>query len=251
MTTPQDPSDSPAPGWQPPDAAPPQEPERPGPYEGTYGSSQPPPGTAPYGGAPPHPGQAHPGGAHPAPYAEGPPPGGPQLAGRWARLGGAILDSLIVGAASVPFIVQAIKWDELNKAAESGDTMVAPGDVYDIPRLLIGYAFALVIGFAYYVVQHVKWGQTIGKRAAGTRVVRASDNGAIGWGEAITRQVVTYIFSVGSAALNFVVPIFGVLGILDPAWILWDQRRQALHDKAAGTVVLKVDHRAPNPYHRG
>ena len=29
-----------------------------------------------------------------------------------------------------------------------------------------------------------------------------------------------------------------VLSFLDPAWLLWDPKRQALHDKVADTVVV-------------
>jgi uncharacterized RDD family membrane protein YckC len=28
------------------------------------------------------------------------------------------------------------------------------------------------------------------------------------------------------------------LGALDPLWCLWDDKRQCLHDKAAGTIVI-------------
>jgi uncharacterized RDD family membrane protein YckC len=28
------------------------------------------------------------------------------------------------------------------------------------------------------------------------------------------------------------------LSLLDPAWLLWDAKRQALHDKVADTVVV-------------
>ena len=29
-----------------------------------------------------------------------------------------------------------------------------------------------------------------------------------------------------------------VVRLLDPAWLLWDPKRQALHDKVADTVVV-------------
>ena len=29
-----------------------------------------------------------------------------------------------------------------------------------------------------------------------------------------------------------------VLNVLDPAWLLWDPKRQTLHDKVAETVVV-------------
>ncbi|MFG2005669.1 RDD family protein [Spirillospora sp. NPDC048911] len=224
--TPQDPS----PEWQPP------EPERPRPYEGTYGGVRPP---APGGAVPPGPYPQQ------GPYA----PHGPELASRWARLGASLLDGLIVGAVSAPFLIQAIRWNELDEIAQSGRS-TSPLDAYDIPRLIAGYAVALVLGFAYFTIQHARSGQTVGKRAAGIRVVRADDNGAITWRQAVLRQVVVYLFNAVAGVANFVFPLISLVGVLDPAWILWDPRRQSLHDKAAGTLVLKVDHRAPNPYRR-
>ena len=40
----------------------------------------------------------------------------------------------------------------------------------------------------------------------------------------------------------------GVLSLLDPAWISWDPRRQALYDKVARTVVVQAGPGIPNPY---
>ena len=37
------------------------------------------------------------------------------------------------------------------------------------------------------------------------------------------------------------VPLAGsIYGLLDTLWLLWDRRRQCLHDKAAHTVVVKT-----------
>ncbi|MFD0685086.1 RDD family protein [Actinomadura fibrosa] len=243
--------------------------DRPPPYQGAYGGlpayGQPVPGASDPGqgasgyGQPapgqPFPGHAPPGYGQPG-YGQpgyGPPGHGGQgdpLAGRGARLGAGILDGLIVGLVSVPFIIQAIRWDKLQDAADSGTT-IAPDDIYDIPRLMIGYAITFVLGFAYYVVAHARWGQTVGKRAVGIRLVRASDLGAVGWGQVCARQGFVYLFSIGTAVLNLLGPFGGVLGLvalLDNAWILWDQRRQAVHDKVAGTVVVKAAPWIPNPY---
>ncbi|QXJ24420.1 RDD family protein [Actinomadura graeca] len=235
--------------WQAPDTAPHQdEPaDRPPPYQGSYGSGP--------AGAQPLPAYPQPGGAQ-QPYGQpayGPPGhGGPgdHLAGRWARLGAALLDGLIVGVVSLPFLIQAIRWDRLKEISESGET-ATPSDMYDIPRLLIGYAVAFVLGFAYYTVLHARWGQTVGKRAAGIRLVRASDQAAVGWGQAAARQGFVYLITIGTAVLNLLGPaggLVGIAGLLDNAWILWDARRQALHDKVAGTIVVKAPSWAPNPY---
>ncbi|GGQ22037.1 putative RDD family membrane protein YckC [Actinomadura coerulea] len=255
------PQDTPKPdnGWQPPDqpaGEAPASPERPPPYQGSYGG--PPPQAVPGAGhghpgapppqAPPVPGYGPPGYHHPGPQ-------GPQdmTAGRLVRLGAGILDSFVIGIAATPAVLFSIRWDRVRDMAESGEPMTNPFDLYDIPRLVTGYAIAFLLGFAYFTVLHARWGQTLGKKAFGIRLVRASDLSAVSWGQALGRQAFVYAISIATGALNLVTPaagILGLVGLLDNAWILWDERRQALHDKVAGTVVVKATPWTPNPYAR-
>ncbi|MFI0482476.1 RDD family protein [Actinomadura sp. 9N215] len=255
-------------------------PERPPPYQGTYGAQpgQAPPGQAPPGQAPPGPvaGHGQPGqgppvyGTPPQPGYGPPQPGyghpgygpqvqprpgygGPQdvLAGRGARLGAGILDGLIISFFAVPAIVFSIRWDRLEESVESNEPISDPLDLYNVPRLLAGYAVVFLLGFAYYTVMHARSGQTLGKKAVGIRLVKASDHSAVTWGQAIGRQAFVYAITIATGALNFLSPALGVLGLaglLDNAWILWDAQRQALHDKVAGTVVVKTAPWMPNPY---
>jgi uncharacterized RDD family membrane protein YckC len=37
----------------------------------------------------------------------------------------------------------------------------------------------------------------------------------------------------------------GLFALINESWLLWDPRRQCLHDKAAGTVVVKKSTLAP------
>ncbi|MFS2292825.1 MAG: RDD family protein [Actinomadura sp.] len=238
-----------APDPQPPAPdGPDRTPERPPPYQGIYGAGpgQAPPGPA-AGSGPPRPGYGPPG--HPPPGA-----GGPQdhLAGRWARLGAALLDSLVLGVASVPAILFSIRWDALRESMSSGEPVTDPMDLYHIPRLIGAYVVVFLLGFAYFTVAHAKWGQTIGKKALGIRVVSVADHSALTWRQAIGRQAFVYAVSVATALLNLVPggALIGVLGMLDNAWILWDGQKQAVHDKVAGTLVLKAPPWAPNPYAR-
>jgi uncharacterized RDD family membrane protein YckC len=71
------------------------------------------------------------------------------------------------------------------------------------------------------------------------RVVRADDAGAIGYGQAAWRLLFAYVVSLVTC---------GVGGLVDVAWILWDRRRQALHDKVAHTVVIRTQPGMPDPY---
>ncbi|GGV14919.1 hypothetical protein GCM10010182_39540 [Actinomadura cremea] len=250
--------------------------DRPPPYQGVYGAE---PGRQPlpsYGRpAPPHPGQpqavpgpgqqpygvppqGRPGYGQPGygPAGYGPPPGhgSPEdmLAGRWARLGAAVLDSLILAVVMIPIMLASIRWDRFTEMAESGDPITDPMELYNIPVLLTGYAVTFLIGFAYYTFTHVKWGQTLGKRACGIRLVTAGDQSAVGWGQVVRRQALVYAISVVTVVLNFAAPAaafpISILAMLDNAWILWDPRRQALHDKVAGTIVVKVTPWTTDPY---
>ena len=54
---------------------------------------------------------------------------------------------------------------------------------------------------------------------------------------ALRRQLVGVTTSVFS--LSAVLGLAGtILSVLDPAWLLWDKRRQCIHDKVADTVVV-------------
>ncbi|WP_030165318.1 RDD family protein [Spirillospora albida] len=216
--------------------------DRPPPFEGTYGAQ-----TGPDLPRYPQAGPGEPGYGPPA-YAAARPED--LLAGRWARLGGGILDGLVVGFVSVPLVLPAVRWGRLQDAAETGETLGVT-EMYNIPLLMIGYAVSFLLGFAYYTVCHVKWGQTLGKKAVGIRVVRAEDHGAVGWGRSCARQGFVYLFGVATALLNLAGPVgglAGLAGLLDNAWILWDPKRQAVHDKVGRTVVIKAAPWFPNPY---
>ncbi|MER6809132.1 RDD family protein [Spirillospora sp. NPDC000708] len=269
-----------------PDVPAPAEPadDRPPPYQGMYGA---PPGRpqpaftppagypapesgqagygqgpgapqAPYGpGQPPY-GQA----PHPqAPYGPGPGYGPPSLApvdpnapaSRGLRFAAGLIDRFIVGLFNVPVVLFAIRWDRLREVADTGQSLDNPLDAYDLPRLAVGYAVAMLLGVAYYTVQHAVWGKTIGKRAVGIRVVRADDRTAAGWGQIIARQGFVFLTDAITTALTLLVPfggLFGFVALLDNAWILWDRDRRAVHDKVAGTVVVRAPAWAPDPYAR-
>jgi hypothetical protein len=80
-------------------------------------------------------------------------------------------------------------------------------------------------GFYFTVLTVLLHGQTPGKRLLGIRVIRL-DGAPIGWWIAFER--------FGGYAASF---FSGTLGF---AQILWDRNRQALHDKATNTVVIRV-----------
>jgi uncharacterized RDD family membrane protein YckC len=184
--------------------------------QSSEGVPPPPPSQQPYPSAPPI----------SEPYGAAPGPGGVEYGSRWSRLLAAIIDGLITGAIGwvlvLPFFGAGAMFDSGTKhlGARVGANLVTT-----------------VIAVIYYTVQHGKWGQTIGKRALNIRVVRAADGGPISYGQAAGRSLFTYLISIVTC---------GIGAIVDAAWILGDQRRQALHDKVVGSVVLRAD--GPDPY---
>lgn len=72
-------------------------------------------------------------------------------------------------------------------------------------------------------------GATIGQAAVGTRTALAADGNQPSVGTAAIRLV---------AQMGISIVPFG--SILDILWPLWDDRLQTLHDKVAGTVVVRT-----------
>jgi uncharacterized RDD family membrane protein YckC len=113
-------------------------------------------------------------------------------------------------------------------------------------------AFALPLWFLLLPCYHAlmeagKRGQTLGKRAVRIAVRRAETFERVGYRRSFTRAIAFLLIWVGppllptlpSAAHLLSWPL-GWLPLLDALWPLWDERKQALHDKVAGTVVVRT-----------
>lgn len=134
-----------------------------------------------------------------------------------ARAGAAALDGLILAVPYILGIVLIIAGDEANQ-----DGLIVIG------ALLV---LVSIIGpFVYFPAMNgSERGQTYGKRATGIRVRREDGQTPLGFGRGLARYAITFVF-----ALFFYVPL-----LLDYLWPLWDERNQALHDKVAGSVVVR------------
>ncbi|MGW0804212.1 RDD family protein [Nonomuraea sp. NPDC002799] len=145
----------------------------------------------------------------------GSPPG---LAGRWRRLFAGVLDWIIINMLSVPF--SWASWDY------AWDGSRGIWDRYPVEHTFL----AGLVAFLYFWLLQAFWnGQTLGKKLFGMRVVQ-DNGGKLGVGQAAVRQIVATV-------LEWLCCI-GLL--VDLAWILFDPRKQALHDKAARTVVVNA-----------
>lgn len=86
----------------------------------------------------------------------------------------------------------------------------------------------LLLPFLYFTGMHAAWGRTIGKFASGIVVLRENGDG-LSPGVAVGRSAIQVVLAV--------IP-FGFFA--DSLWPLWNRTHQALHDKAAGTIVVRV-----------
>ena len=88
----------------------------------------------------------------------------------------------------------------------------------------------LVVTAAYSVPQVALYGRTLGKRVMGLRVLPSIGSGSVTWRQSTLRWVIQ-----GAGWL-----ICSLLLVIDLLWPLWDRPlRQAIHDKAAQTIVAR------------
>ena len=174
-------------------------------------------------------------------------PDGAVLAEWWRRLIARIVDWVIVGV-----ITAVLSWTFLQSLVDTFDAYVAEtvrtsgqGTPPDTAALMDALASAalpislisLAVTVLYETVFLVWKSATPGKLVFGTTVRRVERPGGISLVDALKRQVLTVLANVLA-----IIPVIGLLGsflsLIDPAWLLWDPKRQALHDKVADTVVV-------------
>ncbi len=157
-----------------------------------------------------------------------PPPtaSGESLAGYGQRVGGWLLDWLIVSVVSIPVAI-LVGGYHTNRIINSNG-----GGTYDSSSfgvhwwgLLVGAV--LVVGYGTVFCGSNR-GQTIGMMAVGVRAVDVATGQPIGYGRAFGRALLEYVL-----ALVFFLP-----WVLDMLFPLWDRKNQTLHDKAVGSVVI-------------
>ncbi|MEL6890352.1 MAG: RDD family protein [Actinomycetota bacterium] len=235
----------------PPPPPPPGQPEPPR-APATTGAPPPPPPPAaptqhgappPYGAPPPPPPGAAPtfGDAPPgyqqfgAPAGSGPggTPAGQfgEIASFGVRLGGWLLDGLLYGLLAALLVVPGIIFiaraiDE--NCVTLGDEILCTGD--QVGGVLGGVALigigALVVFFVYLRALATS-GRTWGRRIVGVRVINERTGEAPGWGKALGRTLFAGFISAQIIYIGYL-------------WMLWDDKKQTLHDKVAGTHVIRA-----------
>jgi len=143
-----------------------------------------------------------------------------QLASRWARLFGSIIDSLIMGIAMLPLMYFTGYFDGITEGNQ--------------PSLIHAFALGLV-GCVIFVL--INWrflkasGQTIGKKALSIKIVTDGDQ---------LPEISTLLKRYGVYFGLSIIPIIGgLLSLLNIVFIFGNEKK-CLHDRAAVTKVVKA-----------
>ncbi|MGH9044740.1 MAG: RDD family protein [Acidimicrobiales bacterium] len=144
-----------------------------------------------------------------------------EYGGFWARAGGYVIDGVLVSFVSALVGLAALAGAHHRTTAHRG----AWGGLIEVVWILIAVLYPAVMISVR--------GQTVGMMMVKLKAVDSRTGGPISFWRALGRSLFgQLLFAV------FVLP--GLIDLLFPAW---DARRQCLHDKVAGTVVVRDAHR--------
>ena len=173
-------------------------------------------------------------------------PDGVPLAQWWQRLLAALIDGVVltvVGfALSFPWLRDFFGWylDLLRESASgsSADVNAIFSDIAaEMTRVLLPITLIqATVTLVYHVAFLTRNGASLGKMALGIRVRRVNRPGPLTLLDAARRQALQLALTL-LGLVPLLGSVFGLLSSLDEAWLLWDPRRQCLHDKIADTLV--------------
>jgi uncharacterized RDD family membrane protein YckC len=138
---------------------------------------------------------------------------GRDRAGFWRRFVAALIDAVVLSVAGSILTLFGIGHNE-----------------HGVRVFLAGGNWpAILLSLVYFTFFHGRTGQSPGDAALGVKVIdlREGTGGPIGYPRAALRWLV----SIAS----------GVALLIGYLWMLWDDEQQTWHDKAAGSVVVKLD----------
>lgn len=144
-----------------------------------------------------------------------------EYVGFWARVGAAIIDSILVLIVVLPLLMAVYGrayWEDASTGMLAG-----PADF--IINWILPAAFVLALW--------IKLSATPGKMAVGAVIVDARTGGKPSTRQFIIRYLGYYVSGI---------PL--MLGII---WVGFDARKQGWHDKMAGTVVVRKKGGATKP----
>lgn len=166
------------------------------------------------------------------------------LAGWGNRFLAYLIDFVLFGIVSFVLVLPIGMWQGLTLGEASlffSGIAPVPETVADPTVLYVGLIVRGLLVGIFSTLFLAAWnGQTPGKRAAKIRVMR-SDGAPLDLTTAFRRELIGRTLVVGAA----IVLSFGVLGLANYLWPLWDKQRRTGHDALAGTRVVTAPPEAP------
>ena len=140
-----------------------------------------------------------------------------EYVGFWARVGAAMIDTLLVLVICVPLVTYVYGVSYWT----SDSILQGPAD------FLINWLLPAIAVIVFWIYRQA----TPGKIAISARIVDAATGGKPSTRQLIVRYLGYYVSMLPLMA-----------GIV---WVAFDPRKQGWHDKLAGTVVVRPRHRGP------
>ncbi len=183
-------------------------------------------------------------------------PDGARLASWPQRVGARLLDNIFVMLVALP--LNAYFWyryfqayQDYTQALQRQIDAGATPNPFDFPSDLVQRMIPIVlitvlVGLAYEVFSLRRWAATPGKRIVKLKV-RAREDPRMPPDLGLIWKRSAFIYGLQLVYLSPLLGIVaGLLLLIDYLWPLWDKNRQALHDKVAGSNVVRAENpRAP------
>jgi uncharacterized RDD family membrane protein YckC len=175
-------------------------------------------------------------------------PDGVPLSGWWKRVLARMLDGLIVLVISLPltgyfyyrFVGEMVDYQrgvfDQAMAGSNEFNSTLPWDVYKWTLPVTGIALVMTLAYEFFFL--TRTGATPGKRVAGISV-RLRDVPGPPPGVAVARRWGLYSLLSVLGGIPLVGSLFGLVALLNVLWPLWDDKKQALHDKVGATNVVQ------------
>jgi len=175
-----------------------------------------------------HPG-FNPGGLPPFPNLNSPPSPGPHLANYGLRLGGWLIDWLILLAVcgAISAATHSFHYSHILTHVD-GFSSTDRSFSWGMPGALLSPLIVVLYGTLMCGNHRA---QTVGMMVAGTKAVKLSTGAPIGYAAAFGRALFEW----------FLAAVFFLPWVLDMLFPLWDPKKQTLHDKVSGTIVIRAD----------
>lgn len=174
-------------------------------------------------------------------------PDGVVLSGWWKRVLARFIDNIIISIGALPLTFGPLQraatsiqayFDDVVAAVQAGSTtMPTPPDADFAGPILQVSLIMLALYLVYEVAFLTRSGATPGRRVVGISVRLRDRPGPPPLAAVLKRTAVKQ-----GGDLVGVVPVLGVFGstftLLDSLWPLWDDKKQAIHDKVGATNVV-------------